>query len=365
MLLLIGMILVGGAESAEVFDGESIQAAINNATSGETINIHPGNYIENLRITTGNISLVGTDVFLIADVESAPGIWIQAMNVNISGMDISGSWWGILIDKVWFGRIENNKIHNNKVNIEIRDACWTEIRNNTLRNASEDGMYTIRSSYMEIRNNTVRNNSGLGGIFVSMGGFNEIKDNSVHGNRCRDGGITVYSSMYNEVARNHVYNNTEYGISLVWGNNNWIYGNVCADGCDSYSSKNNTWNLDKTNEQNIVGGNSSGGNYWGDYPGIDEDGDGIGDTPFYVPGCMDEDAFPLVAPKCGDCDWNGYVSANDVVEAYRKAVNPDHKLQRDWAADVDGNNYISAGDVVEIYRKAVNPMYRLNCFPMT
>jgi len=64
---------------------------------------------------------------------------------------------------------------------------------------------------------------------------------------------------------------------------------------------------------------------------------------------------------CGDVDCNGYVSANDVVETYYKAVDPEYQLKSEWAADVDDNTYVSANDVVEIYRKAVNPEHVLNC----
>ena len=110
-----------------------------------------------------------------------------------------------------------------------------------------------------------------------------------------------------------------------------------------------------------MGGEVSGGNYWGVYDGVDEDGDSIGDEPYGIPGCNDQDMHPLMSPKCGDCDWNGYTSANDVIEAYRKAVNPAYHISYSWVVDVDGNGYISANDVIEIYRRAVNPEYELHC----
>ena len=90
----------------------------------------------------------------------------------------------------------------------------------------------------------------------------------------------------------------------------------------------------------------------------------IGDTPYCINGSVDVDELPLMSPVCGDCDGNGYVSANDVVEAYRRAVDPTHYLPLAWVADVDGNGYISANDVVETYRNAVDPNYGLNCSPM-
>jgi len=73
------------------------------------------------------------------------------------------------------------------------------------------------------------------------------------------------------------------------------------------SSKNNVLyhNNFMDNDQNALdtgffnqwdNGYPSGGNYWDDYTGSDSDLDGIGDTPYYIPGGSNEDKYPLMKP---------------------------------------------------------------------
>ena len=65
--------------------------------------------------------------------------------------------------------------------------------------------------------------------------------------------------------------------------------------------------------------------------------------------------------ECGDVNFDGHISIDDVIEAYRKIIDPEYYIQSMLVTDVDGDSRISINDVIEIYRRVVNPEYELHC----
>ena len=254
----------------------------------------------------------------------------------------------------------------------------TTIMDNTVEHI--DGMGAIYSNvhchYSTITRNVVKNNvCDYGTIFVSGGNNNTITDNIVTGNRMKFyGGITLYStSEGNIVTRNILTNNTPDDLHVRFAQNCLIYDNYIDKtayiGFTLYdTSKPNRWNVTPTPGKNIIGGPIIGGNFWRNYTSPDSNHDGIGNMPFAlprIPNATDYDYHPLVhisgEMECGDVDCNGAISANDVVDVYRKAADQEYIICSVWAADADGNGYISANDVTEVYRKAINPAHPLHC----
>ncbi|MCU0638048.1 MAG: hypothetical protein MUE87_05465, partial [Methanothrix sp.] len=72
--------------------------------------------------------------------------------------------------------------------------------------------------------------------------------------------------------------------------------------------------------------NTTFGNYYSDYRGRDEDGDGIGDEPYALPGPQSRsfDSLPLISPFFGGS--SNYSSIMDAVKRYALYPPPEISL---------------------------------------
>ena len=138
------------------------------------------------------------------------------------------------------------------------------------------------------------------GIYIDSSDDNTLFDNTVSGVYKGAGGYgtCTYGSA-----------GSGYGIAVISDTNrNIFYHNnfESSDTHDGYDSGgNNAWDA----------GPGIGGNYWSDYQGNDDDGDGIGDTPYELAGGIGaKDFFPLIGPlSCeGDFDGDQDVDGNDL-----------------------------------------------------
>ena len=249
----------------------SIQSALDNASDGDIISVSPGTYYETFVINK-SISLIGSGAekttITCNDIGGGnPIIRIDADNVTIEGFKII-SPKGSMKDEV-FGIL----VHSNN----------NLIKNNTITNCTYAIYLDWGFEETEITNNTITNNQY--GIYIYLG------------------------SNRHAIFRNNISYNNHYGIRIK-GRNNQVFENVffhnnlgmymCCGSADNIIYRNNFIQNKKNARDdkytNLWSYNGTG-NYWDDYNDVDNDNDGIGDTPYYISGAGNrKDDFPLTEP---------------------------------------------------------------------
>ena len=234
----------------------SIQEAINNANSGDTIFVHNGTYYEDV-VANKSISLIGEnrDLTIIGGYRAQNIIVVTAENVSIEGFTIKK-----------IGTIPYTGIRVVSKNIIIR--------NNKISDVSEGVL--IASVNNVISQNIISNTSSGASIYFSIN--NVFSDNLISNNSM---GLSVYFSSNNVFSDNTISHNSE-GVSFYFSNeNNILYHNNFFDTVQLSSESANVWSY------------NGEGNYWHNYTGPDFDEDGIGDAPYTID-MNNEDSYPLM-----------------------------------------------------------------------
>lgn len=319
----------------------TIQAAIDDASLGDEVHVDSGTYYENVNVNK-QLILKGIDTGvgkpIINAMNNGSAVILSGGNITLEEFVAIGSDWGwdhwsqsgIVINSS-SNLVENNIVKgdiylnysnsNQLINNSVSDYSYGMILyyslNNLLigNNASNNKYNGIKVYYSN--NNTLNNNIVLNnthGIEMTSSGNNTLINNNASRNKdigifigfssnhnvlqgnnldsnVRDG-IQIGESNYNTLNTNNILNNS-FGIEMGYSVNNYIYRNNFVENINGNAyiyqiGGNNLWD------------NGTEGNYWSDYTGTDSNNDGIGDTPYPIPGGSSGDRYPLMAPYTGE-----------------------------------------------------------------
>jgi parallel beta-helix repeat protein len=291
-------------------DYATIQEGINACSPRDTVMVANGVYYEHLIIQMA-VSLIGEnrDNTIIDGSGGGDVVLIQADEVFISNFTITNG---------------GNGIEDSGIEISIANNCIIEL---CKFNGSNAGLYLYASSYNsiercyfdsntcgiffyecpsgpfednmanQIRNNVIQDNAHQGIFFEHM--MVHHHSNQIYGNRIfsNDIGISMIMSEQNEISYNDLTDNAGYGITL----------GMCMGGGDDNSFHHNNF---ISNHGGLIQAADGGGgvdywystadqegNHWSDYTGSDNNGDGIGDEPYYVDGNESQDLYPLMGRR--------------------------------------------------------------------
>ena len=216
VLFLAVIILAGESEGATITvdddegggDYQTIQAAIDNATEGDTVRVFEGLYNEDVKIKK-SVNLLGniSNRPIIVSTGSLDVISLLGDHTTIDGFEIVGGVKGQ---------------RGTKYGISFL-SMFTRISNNTIRNCTY-GIFYQFTNYNVIENNTIFNNSGTGIVINAISKFNVIQNNSLHTN---ENGITIGGAEFTEIVANICVNNSRTGIDCA-GISNVVMANNCS-----------------------------------------------------------------------------------------------------------------------------------------
>jgi parallel beta-helix repeat protein len=231
------------------------------------------------------------------------GIWLSSSSDDnmVSGNIVTANDYGIRIDDYSSNVLRNNEFTDNVCNFGVFGSLLPEFiqdidDSNTVNGKPviywvnrHDAAVPFDAGYVALVNCsgiTVRNLtlSGNGqGVLLASTTDSVITQNSITGNIH---GVFMCGSSNNTVSCNNITRNVANGVYLYYSQDNTFFHNNFVD---------NTTPVYDVGEPTNNWDNGTEGNHWSNYNGTDNDGNGVGDTP-YVIDKNNQDNYPIMEP---------------------------------------------------------------------
>jgi parallel beta-helix repeat protein len=231
---------------------------------------------------------------------SGIGLWGPRMTVTNNTITW-GPNYGIRIGDGDNSIVFNNTIMgSNNIGIEVDDSSNATVTNNTCHDLWWGYWIHGTSDYC-----TFANNSAYNGYFGVNVGSNWAT--IVHNNITLIERSAFYLAAERCTVASNSFSDSGVGMWLWWGIYNTIENNTCYQNDQGIvvngTSHDNSFigNIIDSNTESVIDNGTAnffGTNYWSDYLGTDGNADGIGDTPYSIPGSAgNEDPHPLMTPS--------------------------------------------------------------------
>jgi parallel beta-helix repeat protein len=276
-------ILYVNADGSEEF--KSIQDAVKNAGSGDTVFVYRGVYNESVGIDR-SVFLVGEDrdstvingqntnfvVSMMTDGISISGFTIKSGLENVVGAGIR------MVSSR--NTLSNCRVEDTYLGVYLQYSTDNVISDNEIAGNDANGISLYFSSRNVFSGNSISGNSE--GLYIFSSNNNTFSDNVISKNR--EGISLTYSG--NNVFSGNTFMDNQDGGSIFYCNHNYFYHNNFLDAIKLESSSANIWNL------------GAEGNYWHDYTDQDVDHDGVGNR-LYIIDANNRDNNPLMGMFSG------------------------------------------------------------------
>lgn len=271
--LVIALLLVSaGVADAEVIyvePGNSIQAAVNNSTTGDLVIVKAGDYEENIVVNVSGVAVISEPekpeaVFIRSKDRNSSVFQVKADNVTIRGFNISGS--GEFFGAFEAARSRNSYLPENsgrqnaidtpeagqesylpgsaesfilradEIDCHQAGICLDHVENCTIENnyffEKQYGVYLQGSMNNSLLNNTFLRN----GIWIDEG----CSNNRIINNSIEEGNFILGAHCWdNVVSHNLLLNGEGIGIACCGGENLVSDNEIinCSTGIDMYDTQ--------------------------------------------------------------------------------------------------------------------------------